>query len=206
MSDTALESGFPATGMGLPATPDPSLDPYLDALQQCFERFGVRRTKVTDVAEAVGVSRVTVYRQVGAVDEAARLLIARELHRLLLSVAPRLPLVASTRDLAVLLADVVADVRAHPLLVAVLRDESDLVGGFVVRELAVVLDRLLELGQPLLANVPGPAPAIHTAAEVLARMFVTLVLAPHDDPARLLLAVLDGILVDVSAPLSSETA
>src|SRR3546814_4780239 len=67
--------------LGLPTLPSPALDPYLDAAARCFVRHGLRRTRVTDIADDVGVSRVTVYRQVGTVEDAARLLLARELDR-----------------------------------------------------------------------------------------------------------------------------
>src|SRR3546814_393937 len=76
-----LELGIRLTGV--PPVPAVELDPYLDAAARCFTRFGITRTRVPDVAAEVGVSRVTVYRQVGTVEDMARLLLARAMHRIL---------------------------------------------------------------------------------------------------------------------------
>src|SRR3546814_68889 len=76
-----LELGIRLTGV--PPVPAVELDPYLDAAARCFTRFGITRTRVPDVAAEVGVSRVTVYRQVGTVEDMARLLLARDMHRIL---------------------------------------------------------------------------------------------------------------------------
>src|SRR3546814_20607382 len=76
--------------LGLPTLPSPALDPYLDAAARCFVRHGLRRTRVTDIADDVGVSRVTVYRPVGTVEAAARLLLAPEPDRLVTSLMPKL--------------------------------------------------------------------------------------------------------------------
>ena len=54
MHDTPVFGTF-----GVPAVPPPTLDPYLDAAARCFARHGLRRTRVTDIADEVGVSRVT---------------------------------------------------------------------------------------------------------------------------------------------------
>ena len=58
-------------------------DRYLDAFARVIRRHGLSRTRVRDVAEEVGVSRVTVYRQVGTVREMTMLLLDREWRRLL---------------------------------------------------------------------------------------------------------------------------
>src|SRR3546814_7648091 len=76
--------------LGLPTLPSPALDPYLDAAARCFGRHGLRRTRVTDIADEVRVSRVTVNRQVGTVEDAARLMRARELDRLVTALVPQL--------------------------------------------------------------------------------------------------------------------
>src|SRR3546814_15492817 len=76
--------------LGLPTRPARAGDLDLDGAAGCFVRHGLRRTRVTDIADDVGVSRVTVYRQVGTVEDAARLLLARELDRLVSSLLPTL--------------------------------------------------------------------------------------------------------------------
>ena len=50
------------------ASPQPrpaEIEPMLDAAEECLERFGLAKMTVEDVAQAAGVSRATVYRQVG---------------------------------------------------------------------------------------------------------------------------------------------
>lgn len=41
------------------------IESLLDAAESCLERFGLAKTTVEDVAQAAGVSRATVYRQIG---------------------------------------------------------------------------------------------------------------------------------------------
>jgi len=41
----------------------------IDATQECFERFGVMKTTVEDIADAAGVGRATVYRYVSGRDD-----------------------------------------------------------------------------------------------------------------------------------------
>jgi AcrR family transcriptional regulator len=43
-------------------TPAPVAVQLLDAAEKCFERFGIAKTTMEDVARAAGVSRATVYR------------------------------------------------------------------------------------------------------------------------------------------------
>ena len=50
------------------------------ALEQ-FTEFGIHRTSIEDIARRAGVSRVTVYRNVGSKDEVIRLVMAREAQR-----------------------------------------------------------------------------------------------------------------------------
>ena len=44
----------------------------LDAAERCFERWGVARTSMDDIAEAAGVSRPTLYRHLGDRDSLIR--------------------------------------------------------------------------------------------------------------------------------------
>ena len=70
MSDAVF---LPALVRGLPPPPDAALDPYLDAAAACFARHGISRSAVADIAKEMGVSRTTVYRQVGSIDNVVRL-------------------------------------------------------------------------------------------------------------------------------------
>lgn len=184
---------------GLPDVPPPDLDVYLDAASACFARHGLGRTRVTDIADVVGVSRVTVYRQVGTTEQAARLLLSRELDRLLTSLVPRLADADTPRELVQVIAAAVTFAIEHPVLAKVLRDEPELVGAFVIQELDVLLERLHLLAQPVVGRLDamGVSPNVDLAhvADVVARVVVTMVVAPPLQPfSTYLERVLGGLL------------
>ncbi|HEX4903274.1 MAG TPA: TetR/AcrR family transcriptional regulator [Acidimicrobiales bacterium] len=174
------------TALGLPPVPSNVLDPYLDAAATCFARHGLRRTRVTDIAEEVGVSRVTVYRQVGTTEDAARLLLSRELDRLVNSVLPTLVAVEDADGIVTVIASAVDFAVNHPVMRKVLQDETDLVGAFVMSEFSTVLDRLLLLAEPVVRRLEVVAGArdldVPVLAEWVARVVLTMVVAPPAVP------------------------
>src|SRR5687767_16683 len=116
-----------AVGLREPAE---DLDPYLDAAARCFQRYGFARTSVPDVARELGVSRSTVYRRVGTMDQLARELLAREARRLLGLVGP---LDMSGPDTVVrIVASTVRFAAGHPVLTKLARDEPEVMGRAVV--------------------------------------------------------------------------
>ncbi len=179
------------TALGLPPVPPAVLDPYLDAAANCFARYGLRRTRVTDIAEEVGVSRVTVYRQVGTTEDAARLLLARELDRLVSSLLPTLMAAEDADGIVAVIASAVDFAVTHPVMRKVLQDEADLVGAFVVNELGTVLDRLLLLAEPVvrrLGHIAGTRDIdVPILAEWVARVVLTMVVAPPAAPPEVFL-------------------
>lgn len=56
----------------LPADPERARAHLLDVAEECFERYGIRRTTMDDVAAAAKVSRPTVYRYFGDRDSLVR--------------------------------------------------------------------------------------------------------------------------------------
>jgi AcrR family transcriptional regulator len=124
---------------GLPPLPPAALDPFLDAAARCFARYGVRRTSVQDVAAELGVNRTTVYRQVGTVEQQARLLAVRDSHRVLGALPSRIASPIGPSTLVDLVAAVVREARAHPVLAKMLADERDLIGGIVARDVPELL-------------------------------------------------------------------
>ena len=197
MTDTSAISA-----LGLPPVPPASLDPYLDAAAHCFARHGLRRTRVTDIAEEVGVSRVTVYRQVGTTEDAARLLLARELDRLVSSLLPTLVAAEDADGIVAVIASAVDFAVNHPVMRKVLQDETDLVGAFVMSEFGTVLDRLLVLAEPVvrrLGDVAGTRDIdVSVLAEWVARVVLTMVVAPPATPPEVFLRKVLGPLLAVT--------
>lgn len=60
---------------------DPQRERLLDAAEACLRRYGLSKTTVEDVARAAGVSRATVYRQIGSRDALVLAVAAREAER-----------------------------------------------------------------------------------------------------------------------------
>ncbi|MGH9188359.1 MAG: TetR/AcrR family transcriptional regulator [Acidimicrobiales bacterium] len=108
--------------------PDPRLEAALDAAVHCFARRGVAHTSLLDIARHLGVSKATAYRQVGSIDDALRLVVARELHDLL----EELDVVLSrARGVDLVLVPALAitrRVREHPVFQKLLADEPHLAG------------------------------------------------------------------------------
>ena len=166
----------------LPPVPPASLDPYLDATARCFVRYGVRRTSVQDVAQELGVNRATVYRQVGTVEQQAMLLLIRDAHRLLTALPGWVDGPIGPQTVIDLVAAVVRRARGHPVLAKVLADEPDLVGTYVTRDSAALIELVTGMLRPLLeAAVASGAIARRdpvVLAEWLVRNTVSLILTP----------------------------
>jgi AcrR family transcriptional regulator len=146
---------LPESIQGFPPLPPASLDPFLDATSRCFARYGVRRTSVQDVAQELGVNRTTVYRQVGNIEQQAMLLAARDSHRLLSSLPGRISFPIGPRSVVDLLATLVREARAHPVLAKMLADERDLIGSFVARDVPDLMERATTAFVPLVSLAIG---------------------------------------------------
>jgi AcrR family transcriptional regulator len=186
---------LPGLAAGLPAPP-PALDPFLDAAATCLARHGVRRTSVQDVARELRVDRTTVYRQVGNVDRIVRLLMARELHRLIEALPDSVRGLEGPEVIVDVLATVVAYGRNHAVLAKVLADEPELIGPFLVSEAPPLLDAIALLIAPILASAmeAGELPRRdpEAIAQLLVRLTLSCLLAP---PPGDLAATLSQLLV-----------
>lgn len=157
-------------------------DPYLDAFARIVQEKGLERTRVQDVAAAVGVNRVTVYRQVGTVRAMTHLLFERELQRSLPDVSGWASADDAVGALVSLLANVVRVFRGHPVLTKVLDDEPHLLGPYLLRDLPEVVARSAHVSEGLLtwAMESGRLARRDPArlGEWVARVLVTAVLSP----------------------------
>jgi len=177
---------------GLLERPDAALDAALNAAAACFARHGLAHTSVPDIAREMGVSKATVYRQVGSVDEVVRLLLAREAHRLADTAA--LAVGDSTGAEAVLRV-VVAGLEfacSHPLANKVLRDEPDLAGEllpYVAGLIEPAVSVLAPAVAALLVGVDGTSPP-ELIADLTVRFSLAALIAPPADLSSWVRAVL----------------
>ncbi|WP_278262430.1 TetR/AcrR family transcriptional regulator [Nocardia sp. AG03] len=119
MLSTAATSGDSPTA-------DSVEERILDAALVQFERVGVRKTTIEDIAKAAEVDRATVYRRIGSRDDVVRAAFGREVRRLLADLE-EIPAHHDSFD------DIVVDVfttvvtrwRAHPLVERLLTLEAD---------------------------------------------------------------------------------
>jgi AcrR family transcriptional regulator len=173
---------LPGLATGIPAPPPASLDPFLDAAAACFARHGIKRSSVQDVARELRVNRATVYRQIGNVDQQVRLLLARDLHRLLSSLPATMAGSTGPAAIVGLLDAIVTYAREHPVLAKVLADEADLIGPFLVSDMPELVGRVAAAITPMLdAAMAGGILARRdpvVVAEWVVRLGVSLILAP----------------------------
>lgn len=184
---------LPRLVRGLPAPPPEPLDPFLDAAARCFARYGVRRTSVQDVAAELRVNRTTVYRQVGNVESMVRLLTARDLHRLLVELAPRHTAVLDPAGVVELVSAAVEWARRHPVVAKVVADEPELLG-LSLPDVPAALERIAAAITPALERGIAEgrlAPRDPTVvAEWLTRVAATAIFAPPPGDLRTFFAEL----------------
>jgi len=186
---------------GLPAVPPPELDAYLDAAARCLARHGVTRTSVPDVAREMGVSRATVYRQVGTMDRLGALLFAREVHRLLHVLPPKVAGLGGVDAVVRMATLVVEAAHDHPVLRKVLADEPEVAGSYLTLGLPAVVDRVRPVLVPLLDAGIAAGELARRDTDLLAdwivRLVASVVLVP---PPADLGRYFDAVLRPVLAP------
>jgi hypothetical protein len=123
-----------------------------------------------------------VYRQVGRVDQQARLLAARDLHRLLVSLPARTPQPVGPKSVIETMASVIDDLRAHPVVAKLLADDTNTITLSTLDELPPMLAQAAAILGPMLGAgmdagvLARREPVI--LAEWLIRLVVTLVIVP----------------------------
>jgi AcrR family transcriptional regulator len=164
--------------------PPPELDHILDAAASCFSRHGLAHTSVPEIARELGVSRATMYRQIGPVDDFARLILARDAHRLVDEVATKLEHLTGPDAVLTLTVTTIRFAATHPLIRKVLSDEPHLVGEFLPR-LPTLFGAVTALLTPYLADqmVRGHLRASDPAvvADLIVRLTAGAILVPPPD-------------------------
>ncbi|GED98289.1 TetR/AcrR family transcriptional regulator [Gordonia crocea] len=185
----------------LPAQPPARLDPLLDATVACLARHGLSKTSVADIAREAGVAPSTVYRNLGSVDDAVLAVIARDGHRLIGRIPEVVDGVEGPRVITVFLAESVRQIREHPVVGKLIRDEAEWVGRLATRRLDALLDEAAQVTAPLLTAAMAAGMVAEQDALALAHWIVrigsTCVFSP---PPGELGTALDALLLPVLRP------
>lgn len=193
---------LPQLVRGLPPPPDPELLPALDAARRCFARHGVTRTSMTDIGRELGVSRSSIYRQLGSIDRTLRLMMARELHELVsVHLASVIASATGPETVVSVLEAVIHHSSKHPVLQKVLTHEPEIIGPYLVTDLPAVTTQIAEMVEPVLqvamdAGLVRRQDTQHLAAWLL-RIVVVCVIDPPPEPIR---PLLDQLLLPVLDP------
>lgn len=196
---TAIPGALP--GMAPAAALPGEIDRYLDAALDCIVRFGISHTSVPDIARAAGVSRATIYRQIGTMETTVRLLLAREVDRLLALLAEPIDVRSGPEAVVEAIARITEYTAAHGAWQKVLRDEPEVLGPHLVASLGEVITRVGDVVVPWLEAAAdlGMIERLDTVvlADWLVRITVSIVVTPPPGAVR---DFLRPILLPVLAP------
>ncbi|MEU0542065.1 helix-turn-helix domain-containing protein [Nocardia sp. NPDC005978] len=157
----------------------------LDAALRQFERVGVKKTTLEDVAREAGVDRVTVYRRIGSRDDLVQAVFNREVGLVLTDLA-QIPDRHDTLDgmLVELFLGVLTHWREHPVATRMLTLEPDRVLTKLSVEGSEVFTLAVGVTAALLENAVergllAPADDLTTRAEIVCRLVHSLILLPR---------------------------
>ncbi|WP_067570955.1 TetR/AcrR family transcriptional regulator [Nocardia acidivorans] len=157
----------------------------LDAALLQFQRVGVKKTTIEDVAREAGVDRVTVYRRIGSRDNLVTAVFSREVALVLAELALIPERHGNIEDLITdMFVTVLNRWRAHPVAERMLMLEPERVvmklsvDGADIFTMAVAatahaLDRAVE------RELLSPASDLTERAEIVCRIVHSLILLPH---------------------------
>jgi AcrR family transcriptional regulator len=165
--------------------PPPSASACLDAAARCIVQNGLAATSVPDVARELGVSRGTVYRQVGPMPVIVRQLLRREVGRVV-DEATIPPDELDAEGLVRLMSGIVTGVMTNPVLHRVLTSELATMGVGFLRNLPDNVRTLSGHLAPALAASMDAGRLARRDPEVLAEWLVrqcfSLAVAPSPHP------------------------
>ncbi len=170
----------PATA-GTTADPAPVADPMLDAARAEFERYGIRRTNMDDIARRAGVSRSTLYRRFPNKDALVDTLFLREsalffaeLDRLAAELDPGAAVVESfTRGVRL--------AQEMPLVTRILDSEPEMLLGLTTRtDGAPITQAATQVANSLRrSGVTMSGDDLLAVAEILIRIALSLMMNPQ---------------------------
>lgn len=158
----------------------------LDAALARFEKVGVKKTTIEDIARHAGLDRVTVYRRMGSREDLVQAVISREVATVLTEITA----LAEGHDrieemVAAVFVAVITRWRTHPLVATMLSVEPDRVvskltldGGAQTFDMTVAATALM-LERAAARGLLPSAPDLPARAEVVCRIVHSMILAPH---------------------------
>ncbi|MET8776917.1 helix-turn-helix domain-containing protein [Nocardia sp. NPDC004654] len=158
----------------------------LDAALARFEKVGVKKTTIEDIARQAGLDRVTVYRRMGSRDDLVQAVISREVAAVLTEITT----LAEGHDrieelVAAVFVTVITRWRTHPLVATMLSVEPERVvskltfdGGEQTFAMTVAATTLMLEGAAARGLLPS-VPDLSARAEVVCRVVHSMILAPH---------------------------
>ncbi|MCP2342706.1 TetR/AcrR family transcriptional regulator [Actinomadura rupiterrae] len=175
----------------------------LDAAAECLIEGGFASGRILSaIARKAGMSRPTLYKYGGTVEDIRRALVERELTRFLEALAPRLEGMTWSREYATdLLVFVVGYARGHTLLNAALRDVPEIVLPEFTLNAEGTIRRISELAAPIVQRhidagaIPPVDVGMLTDALFRITLSIVLIRGPYDfDDPEVLRRHLHGAL------------
>jgi TetR/AcrR family transcriptional repressor of uid operon len=164
---------------------DRASERILDAAVLEAAAVGIDRLRVEEVARRSGIARMTLYRRFPRRDDLIGALVLRETQRFLAAVAAgidRAPRPSAWATEAFIAA--VRFARAHPMLSRVRPGDRGTLTDLVAADDAAILRMGSEfLARQIHGNAPGPpSRRARSVADVLARLFLSYMAIPPEDP------------------------
>lgn len=166
--------------------PDAATDSILDAALVEFERHGIRRVALDDVARRAGVSRTTIYRRFANRDDLVAAVMDRENARLFADIALELKSARPQSNYYVeAFTSAMLRSRGHRVLNRMIADEPELTLQLARRHYHAAVSRIEQALQvifpPGFADRIGPE-AVHDLAESTWRYAMMMLLLPSGRP------------------------
>ncbi|MEI6253476.1 MAG: helix-turn-helix domain-containing protein [Mycobacteriaceae bacterium] len=168
--------------------PDASTQAILDAALVEFDRHGIRRVALDDVARRAGVSRTTIYRRFANREDLVAAVMDRENARLFIDIAAELKSARPQSNYYVeAFTSAILRSRNHRVLHRMIADEPALTLELARRHYRAAVSRIEQALQvifpPGFADRIGPE-AVHELAENTWRYAMMLLLLPSAEPVE----------------------
>jgi AcrR family transcriptional regulator len=166
--------------------PDPATQAILDAAVVEFERHGIRRVALDDVARRAGVSRTTIYRRFANRDDLVAAVVERENAALFADIAVELKKAGPQADFHVeAFTLAILKFRGHRVLHRMITDEPGFVLALAHRHWASAIERMADALRVIFpagfAERIGPR-AVNELAETILRYAAMVLLLPSAAP------------------------